>query len=449
MAYNGRSDDSSSTMTDASPLGGALTRRILIGMAIGVAIGVAINVSNWQWGEQVLALGVFDLTGKLFVKLLMMLMVPVVLVSLVCGVSSLADPKELGRLGGKAVGLYMLTTGLAIALAITVATVIGPGEGFTPPAQSFTPPPSQSLSEVILGMVPQNPIQAMSEARMLQLIVFAVLFGLAISLAAESGRRIRNIFADLNEVVMMLVTMVMQVAPIGVLALMAKLCATLDLKEFAEVLTYFLTVVLVLAVHGLVTYPLLLKLTTGLNPLTFLRKMRTVMAFAFSTSSSNATLPVTLRTTEERLGVNNSVASFTVPLGATINMDGTAIMQGCATIFIANAYGVDLTLAQLMTVVLMAVLASVGAAGVPGVGIILLATVLEQVGLPVEGIGLILGVDRLLDMMRTVVNVTGDAAVTTVVAYSEGELDLDRFNDPRAGIVTPVHLHTEPRTQGA
>ncbi len=422
-------------MTDSSPLGGALTRRIIIGMVIGVVIGTAINVSGWQWGEQTLALGFFDLLGQLFLKLLMMLMVPVVLVSLVCGVSSLADPKELGRLGGKAVGLYMLTTGLAIALAITVASIVGPGQGFSPPEVSYTPPPSQSLSQVILGMVPQNPINAMAEAKMLQLIMFAVLFGLAISLAGESGRRIRNIFSDLNEVVMMLVTMVMQVAPIGVLALMAKLCATLNLQEFAEVLTYFLTVAFVLAAHGLVTYPLLLKLTTGLNPLTFLSKMRTVMTFAFSTSSSNATLPVTLRTAEERLGVNKSVASFTVPLGATINMDGTAIMQGCATIFIANAYGIELTIVQLMTVVLMAVLASVGAAGVPGVGIILLATVLEQVGLPVEGIALILGVDRLLDMMRTVVNVTGDAAVTTVVAHSESEMDIDRFNDPGAGVL--------------
>ncbi len=425
-------------MTDSSPLGGALTRRILIGMAIGVVVGVAINVTDWEWGQQTLALGLFDLLGQIFLKLLKMLMVPVVLVSLICGVTSLANPAELGRLGGKAVGLYMLTTGLAIALAISVASLVGPGEGFSPPDQAYTPPAGQSLFEVILGMIPENPIQAMAEAKMLQLIVFAVLFGLAISLAGESGKRIRGIFSDLNEVVMMLVTMVMQTAPIGVLALMAKLCATLDLKEFSEVLTYFLTVVAVLAIHGAVTYPMLLKLTTGLNPLVFLSKMRTAMAFAFSTSSSNATLPVTLRTTEERLGVNNSVASFTVPLGATINMDGTAIMQGCATIFIANAYGVDLTLAQLMTVVLMAVLASIGAAGVPGVGIVLLATVLEQVGLPVEGIALILGVDRLLDMMRTVVNITGDAAVTTVVAYTENEMDTERFNDPDAGAINGV-----------
>ncbi|MEM7704674.1 MAG: dicarboxylate/amino acid:cation symporter [Pseudomonadota bacterium] len=434
-------------MTDSSALGGALTRRILIGMAIGVVVGVAINVTNWEWGEQTLALGLFDLLGQIFLKLLKMLMVPVVLVSLICGVTSLANPKELGRLGGKAVGLYMLTTGLAIALAITVASLVGPGEGFSPPDRAYTPPPSQTLSEVILGMVPQNPINAMAEAKMLQLILFAVLFGLAISLAGEPGKRIRGIFSDLNDVVMMLVTMVMQTAPIGVLALMAKLCATLDLKEFSEVLTYFLTVVAVLAIHGAVTYPMLLKLTTGLNPLVFLSKMRTAMAFAFSTSSSNATLPVTLRTTEERLGVNNSVASFTVPLGATINMDGTAIMQGCATIFIANAYGVDLTLAQLMTVVLMAVLASIGAAGVPGVGIVLLATVLEQVGLPVEGIALILGVDRLLDMMRTVVNITGDAAVTTVVAHSENEMDTARFNDPDAGTIDGLKEGSENRLE--
>ncbi|MEM9531897.1 MAG: dicarboxylate/amino acid:cation symporter [Pseudomonadota bacterium] len=432
-------------MSDTSPLGGTLTRRILIGMAVGIVIGVVINMSGWEWGQEKLALGLFDLLGQIFLKLLKMLMVPVVLVSLVCGVTSLANPKELGRMGGKAVGLYMLTTGIAIALALTVSSIVGPGDGFSPPETTYEPPPGQTISQVILGMIPSNPIQAMAEARMLQLILFAVLFGLAISLAGKSGQRIREIFSDLNEVVMMLVTMVMQFAPIGVLALMAKLCATLDLREFQEVLTYFLTVVFVLATHGLLTYTIMLRMLTGLSPVVFLKKMRTVMTFAFSTSSSNATLPVTLRTVEERLGANNSVASFTVPLGATINMDGTAIMQGCATIFIANAYGVDLTLAQLMTVVLMAVLASVGAAGVPGVGIILLATVLEQVGLPVEGIALILGVDRLLDMMRTVVNVTGDAAVTSIVANSENELDHKVFNDPEAGALRKA---PEPQPAG-
>ncbi|MEM9304939.1 MAG: dicarboxylate/amino acid:cation symporter [Pseudomonadota bacterium] len=415
--------------------GNNLTRQILIGMIAGGILGLIINLAlgDVAWIQAQFIDGFMDGIGKIFLNMLKMLIVPLVFVSLVCGTASLSDPSRLGRLGGKALALYLLTTALAVTVALVLASIFQPGAGSNFPAASFEAAPAPSLKDVLVNMVPSNPVEAMAETNMLQLIFFSILFGLALTLSGESGTRIKAIFVDLNDVVMQIVTVVMKVAPYGVFALMTKVFAQLGLESFKLLADYFFLVLGVLMVHLLITYPTLLKLFTGLNPVLFLRKMRAAMVFAFSTASSNATLPVTLRSVERRLGVDNSVASFTVPLGATINMDGTAIMQGIATVFIANVYGVDLTLAQLLTVILMATMASIGAAGVPGVGLILLATVLTQVGLPVEGIGLILGIDRLLDMTRTVVNITGDATVTTIVAKSEGDLDESVFHDPNAG----------------
>lgn len=267
---------------------------------------------------------------------------------------------------------------------------------------------------------------------MLQIIVFALLFGFAISRAGEAGLRAASFFRDMEAVVMKMVEILMSLAPYGVFALLAKLFATLGFSAILDLAAYFFTVLAVLLFHALVTYSLLLRGSTGLSPAVLLSKMRPVWAFAFSTASSGATIPVTLRTVERRLGVNNSVAGFTVPLGATINMDGTAIMQGVATVFIAEVYGVDLSMMAYITVVLTATLASVGTAAVPGVGLITLAMVLTQVGLPVEGIALIIGVDRLLDMVRTAVNVTGDSVVSIIVAKSEHEFDESVYLDPHA-----------------
>ncbi len=433
-------------MTDSHPLGATLTRKILIGLAIGIAVGGLINlIGQPDWAMTYVVDAIFDTVGQIFVLGLKMLIVPLVLVSLVCGVSALSDPSRLGRLGGKALGLYLATTAIAVTTGLLVAAVVDPGVGVNMQAANFTAVPSPSLKEVVLDMVPENPVRAMAEGKMLQLIVFAILLGLSLNFAGKPGQRIKSIFTDLNSVVMELVTIVMRLAPYGVFALVARLAATLEAAAIGEVAAYFFTVLGVLLIHGLVTYPVLLKLLARLNPVIFLKKMRAVMTFAFSTASSGATLPVTLRTVEERLGVHNSVASFTVPLGATINMDGTAIMQGVATVFIANAYGIDLSVTQLAMVVLMAVLASVGTAAVPGVGLVMLTTVLTQVGLPVEGIGLILGVDRLLDMVRTAVNVTGDGTVTCIVARSEGEFDLEVFEDEEAGqIVGKLESEAEP-----
>ncbi len=275
----------------------------------------------------------------------------------------------------------------------------------------------------------------MANDQMLQIILFALLFGFAISAAGERGKHIASLFADLNEVILRMVLLVIKLAPIGVFALIARTFATQGMDIFRPLLGYCVAVVVGLLLHLFVTYGLLLR-ATGLSPIRFLSQMRAPMSFAFSTSSSSATIPVTLNTVETRLGVKNSIASFTIPLGATINMDGTAIMQGAATVFIANVYGIDLVLGDYLTVILTATLASIGTAAVPSAGLIMLAMVLSQVGLPVEGIALIIGIDRLLDMLRTAVNVAGDAAVTCFVARSEGALDRDVFWDPK-GVLDP------------
>ncbi len=434
-------------MSDTHPLGSKLTIQIVIAMFAGLVVGTMIQyLSSDQGFLQTTVVAEFLKTiGTMFISLLKMLMVPVVLVTLVCGTASLTEPSKLGRIGGKTILLYLGTTGIAITLALFFATLFSVGVGVEAPMEAFDPKVGKSISEVFAAMIPSNPVKAMAEGEMLPLIIFAILIGLSITFSGRRGETVRNLFESMNAVVMQLVILVMRIAPIGIFALMAVLAATLGFDKIKSVGEYFLTVVLVLVIHGAVVYPTLLKTLTGLSPMIFFSKMRTAMTFAFTTSSSNATLPVTLRTVEKRLGAGNSTSSFTVPLGATINMDGTAIMQGVATVFIANFYGHDLTIVQLATVALMAVLASIGAAGVPSVGLVLLGTVLAQVGLPIEGIGLIIGVDRLLDMLRTVVNITGDATVTCIVAKSEGDLDIEVFNDPEAGTVDNPEPDDDPR----
>ncbi len=419
-------------MTDTSFDHQKLSNRILLALGLGLVFGVMLNltIADREWVQVFFLDGLFRVVGEVFVRFLSMLVVPLVFVSLITGVSSLSDPKSLGRLGGKAVGLYMLTTGIAITLALVSAILVRPGVGANPDAAEAREIAAQpSFAEVLINMVPRNPVQSMAEGDMLPIIVFAILIGMSIALAGRSGERVGQFFADFNVVVMRLVGFVMLLAPYGVFALITILAATTGMATFEGLVKYVLLVLFVLVLHAVVTYSLLLKLLSGLSPLVFFSKMRAVLAFAFSTASSGATIPVTLKTVEQRLGADNKVASFTVPLGATINMDGTAIMQGIAAGFIAQYFGVDLSITQYLMIVLMVIMASVGAAGVPGVGLVLLAGVLASVGLPAEGIALILGVDRVLDMTRTAVNVSGDAMVTMVVADSEGELDRDVYYD--------------------
>ncbi len=424
----------------------SLTSRIMIGMVLGVVVGFIFQAILAGEDDFLIPLGLFSLPikaffvdgifhvgGQIFIASLKMLVVPLVFVSLVCGTCSLSDPKKLGRLGGKSILLYLFTTAIAITVAITLALIFNPGEGINLPSDAnYSAKEAPTLAQVIIGMFPTNPIDAMASGNMLQVIVFALLFGIAMALSGKAGKRVASIFEDLNTVILKLVTLLMNIAPYGVFFLMAKLFTTIDLKLIKSLALYFSIVVLALFIHGLVNYSILLKVLTGLSPVTFLKKMKNACLFAFSTSSSSATMPITLETANKKLGAHNSVASFTIPLGATINMDGTAIMQGVATVFISQVFAVDLSISDYLMVILTATLASVGTAGVPGVGLIMLAMVLNQVGLPVEGIAIIIGVDRLLDMTRTAVNVTGDCMVTCVVAKSEGQLDEDVFNDPDA-----------------
>ncbi|WP_061013283.1 dicarboxylate/amino acid:cation symporter [Photobacterium leiognathi] len=415
----------------------SLTSRVILGMLLGILTGFLIRTffADVTFIHEYIVDGLFDVGGKIFIASLKMLVVPLVFVSLVCGTSSLKDIATLGRLGGKTVAFYLSTTAIAITLALFLANLFKPGAGADlSAATTFVAKEAPTLGSVIVGMFPTNPISSMANGNTLQIIVFAVLFGIAISAAGKPGERIAEIFKDLNEVIMKLVALLMNIAPFGVFFLMAKLFTGLGLDAIFNLINYFLVLVAALLIHGLVTYSAMLKIFTGLSPITFLKKMEDAVMFAFSTASSNATIPVTMETATKRLGVNNKIASFTVPLGATINMDGTAIMQGVATVFIAQAFNIDLSMGDYVAVIVTATLASVGTAGVPGVGLIMLAMVLNQVGLPVEGIAIIMGVDRLLDMIRTAVNITGDSVVSCIVAKTENELDIERFNDPQAAV---------------
>ncbi len=422
--------------TDSKEKKLSLTMQIMLAMGVGAVLGIALN----QWFadsifvQQFITGGLFEVIGKIFVAALKMLVVPLVFVSLLSGVTALGDVSALGRISLKAISLYLLTTAIAISLALTLAVLISPGEGMHAgtTAASYAAQEAPPLSQVLIDMVPSNPIAAMADGNMLQVIVFALLFGVALTVSGRKGQHVLNFFNDLNVVIQHMVDLIMKLAPLGVFALIAKTFATQGLDLILPLAGYFFVVAGALVVHGIFSYGLLLKVFGRFQLIPFFYKMRSVQLFAFSTASSNATIPVNLKNVEERLGADNSIASFTIPLGATINMDGTAIMQGVATVFIANVYGIDLSVSDFLTVILTATLASIGTAGVPGVGLIMLAMVLGQVGLPVEGIALIIGVDRLLDMMRTAVNVTGDAAVTCIVAKSEKRLDSATFNDRTA-----------------
>ncbi len=423
----------------------SMSTKILVWMIAGLIVGSCINTfaADVVWVQDYLVFGLFHVVGALFIAMLKMLVVPLVTFSLICGVTGIGDISKLGRVGGKAFALFLLTTALAISLAITLASLFAPGAGFelaTAGKGAFTAPVAPPLTQVFIDLIPSNPVAAYASGNMLQIIFFTILFAVCILMIGEKGQPVIDMVERLNEVMMEVVNVVMHVAPIGVFALMAKTFSLQGLEMIIPMLGYFSVLVLALIVHVTGTLMLLLRFLGRVNPLTFMRKMRTAQIFAFSTSSSNATIPVTLRSVEKRLGIDNSTASFVVPFGATINMDGTAIMQGVATVFIANVYGIDLGLSGYLTVIAMAVLASIGTAGVPGVGLIMLAMVFNQVGLPVEGIALIIGVDRLLDMIRTAVNITGDAAVTTIVARSENSIDMALFNDPDAGSVEDVRL---------
>jgi Na+/H+-dicarboxylate symporter len=427
----------------------SLTVKVLLGMALGIIIGLIINLGglNAEDGfiNTYIVNGLFHVVGKMFVNALKMLVVPLVFFSLICGVCGIGNINTLGRVGAKAFGLYMLTTAIAIAMAITIAAIAGIGKGMNQASNAtFTAQEAPPLTDVIISIIPTNPIHAMANGDMLPVIFFSILVGISMLMVGRKAKSFIEGAEIANEIMMKMVNIIMAVAPYAVFALIAKAVANLGLELLASLAGYVLVLIGALMAHLFVTLMLVLKLFSGLSPAIFIKKIRNTQVFAFSTASSNASIPVTMRTVTERMGVDNSVASFTIPFGATINMDGTAIMQGVATVFIANVYNVDLGISGYLTVILMSVLASIGTAGVPGVGLIMLSMVFAQVGLPVEGIGLILGVDRLMDMIRTAVNVSGDAVVTLVIANSEDKLELNTYSDADAGIVdTDESIHLD------
>ena len=411
----------------------SLTVKIITGMILGFLTGLLINVLSLNSNEMIniyLVNGLFDTIGSIFISSLKLMVVPLVFFSLSTGVASFDKDKKLSVIALKTISLYLLTTAIAISLGLFIAILFSPGEGLnlTSSAEYITPSPP-GIKSVIIDIFPTNPIAAMAEGKMLQIIIFSIFFGVALRSIKDKNSELVKIMESTTNVVMKMVFILINLAPFGVYCLMANLFATQGIGIVGNLFQYFLLVVFVLIIHGFVVYPALLYSFTKIKPFGFYKKLRPVMLFAFSTSSSNATMPVTLKTVTQDLGVNPKIASFTIPLGATVNMDGTAIMQGVATIFIANAYNVDLSTIDYLMVILTATMASIGTAGVPGVGLIMLAMVLSQVGLPTEGIALILGVDRLLDMIRTVVNVTGDSTVSSIVAYSEGALDNNKNNN--------------------
>ena len=408
-----------------------LTRNILLGMLVGFVLGAILYYSNFLplRLKEFIEIYVFNLGSSIFVNLLKLLIVPLVFFSLVSGISSLTNMTSLGNITLKTVSLYLSTTAIAVTLSLIIGSIFKPGSGYSsnvsPPDKL---PQGQGIYETILDIFPSNIIEAMANNQMLAVVFFSILFGLALNKTNHLTNNFSESFEKLNTVFMQLVIMIISFAPIGVFCLIGKFVIADGLDIFQEAFKYVTLLILVLFIHAFVTYSLILKMFTNLSLFTFFKKMREVAIFAFSTSSSAATIPVTLKTVQDNLGVNKNVASFVIPVGATINMDGTEIMQGMATIFIAQMSGIDLSLIQYVQVVILAVVTSIGTAAVPSAGTITLVIILQQFGLPLEAIGIILAVDRILDMLRTSVNVTGDAAVACIVANSEGLLDKNIYN---------------------
>lgn len=407
----------------------SLAKKILYALILGLIFGILANSFFPAAVNSTLSKWVLVPVGNIFLRGIKLIVVPLVLFSIIVGTASLGDIRKLGRIGGKIIIYYLATTALAVTIALILAHITNPGVGLNLSSSTefkATQPPF--IMDIFVNMIPTNPFDSLVKGEMLQIIVFSILFGICITLVGEKAKGLLNLIEQANEVCLKLIGVVMLFAPFGVFALISNVIMSQGVKVLLPLLKYGLTVLFALLIQLIIVYGSLLKVLGRVNPINFFKKFWTVMVVAFSTSSSNATIPVNLKTCEEKLGIPESIASFTIPLGATINMDGTAIMQGVATVFIAQLFGKNLTMTQLIIVVLTATLASIGTAGVPGAGIVMLTMVLQQVGLPVEGIALILPIDRILDMCRTVVNVTGDAVGTTIVANSEKELNINTYN---------------------
>ena len=410
----------------------SLTSKIFIGLIAGVICGVIFNlfVPASYVRDTIIIDGICYVIGNGFIKLMKMLVVPLVFCSLVCGASAIGDTKTLGKVGGKTIAFYLATTAIAVTVAISVAALIKPGIGLNMnliEAENVTVAEKTSAVDTLLDIIPDNPFSSLANGNMLQVIVFALIVGILLAKMGERAELVANFFSQFNDLMMEMTNLVMSFAPIGVFFMLTRTFANLGFDAFIPLLKYMGSVVLGLGVQCFVVYMILLFVFTRLNPFKFIKKFFSVMAFAFSTSTSNATIPLNIETLEEKIGVSRKVSSFTIPLGATINMDGTSIMQGVAVVFAAQAYGINLGISGYLTVIATATLASIGTAGIPSVGLVTLTMVFSAVGLPVEAITLIMGIDRILDMLRTAVNVTGDAVCTTVVAYQNKDVDKEVF----------------------
>lgn len=411
----------------------SLSTTIFLSLISGALLGVLIHyfVPASTFRDQVLIEGILYVVGQGFIRLMQMLVVPLVFCSLVCGSMAIGDTNTLGKVGVKTIVFYLCTTALAVSIALGSALIISPGMGLDMDSvelANVSAAEGTKITDTLLNIIPKNPISSMASGDMLPIIVFALFVGVMLAKLGTRASTVANFFSEFNDVMMEMTMTIMIAAPIGVFCLICRTFANLGFSAFVPMLKYMGNVTLALAIQCFLVYQVLLFIFTRLNPMKFIRKFFPVMMFAFSTATSNATIPMSIDTLEKKMGVPKKISSFTIPLGATVNMDGTSIMQGVAVVFIAQAYGIHLTPANLATVVLTATIASIGTAGVPSVGLVTLAMVLSSVGLPTEGIALIMGIDRILDMMRTAVNITGDAVCTTIVSYQEKVLDKSRFN---------------------
>lgn len=408
------------------------SKKIFIGLILGIVVGILLHtlVPDSHFKNDILIDGIFYTIGQLFIRLMQMLVVPLVFFSIADGCRNIGDTETLGKVGVRIVAYYLLTTALAIVVALSLASLINPGKGMNMSIgdQSFEAVDTDiSLVDTILDFVPTNPIEALATGNMIQIIIFAVLVGLLIASMEDRLITLGNIVTEMNDLMMGMTMWVMRLAPVGVFFLIARTFSNLGFDAILSMLSYMGSVLGSLVVQLILVYMLLLSLFVRVNPFKFIKKYAPVMTFGFSTASSSATVPLNINTLEE-MGVDRKISSFTIPLGATVNMDGTAIMQGVAVIFISNAYGITLSPTDFLTVILTATIASVGTAGIPSVGLVTLSMVLESVGLPVEGIAIIMGIDRILDMARTTVNLSGDAVGTIIVAHTVNAFDKNKFN---------------------
>ncbi len=403
---------------------------ILIAMILGLITGLILNfyVTDTFIKNILLMNNVFYLGGNGFIRLMQMLVVPLVFCSIIVGAASISDISKIGKIGGTTIVFYLFTTAMAITIALILGSIIQPGQGLGLAVANTTNITSnQTMPDTILNMIPDNPFSSLANGDMLPVIIFALLIGIILAKLGDETKYVNDLFTQLNKVMMNMTSMIMYFAPIGVFCLMARTFGGLGFEAIIPLTKYVVCVIIALGIQAFIVYPTLMFIITRLNPVVFFRKFFSVMFFAFSSSTSNATIPLNMEKLSE-MGVSKDISSFTIPLGATINMDGTAIMQGCAVMFASQAYGMDLGLSAFITVIFTAVVASIGTAGVPSVGLITLNMVFNSIGLPVDAIGLIMGIDRILDMIRTAVNVTGDAICTIIVAFLTKAMDVNLFN---------------------